>query len=111
MNSYLDGTLVTVATYSGSIASPVGGFRDSSGNLADPTTVVLKYQVGNAPEVTATYPSSPIVKDAVGLYHANLDTTGLAPNSPVIESYRWIGTGAVQAPAQNAFEIRPPNPA
>lgn len=111
MNSYIDGSLVRVATYSGPVASPLGGFRDINGNLADPTTVVLKYQPAGSPEVTVTYPAAPIVKDATGLYHADEDTTGAAPVNPVICSYRWIGTGAVQATAQNAFEVRPPNPA
>lgn len=112
MNSYLAGSLVQVATYSGSVSSPVGGFRDASGNLADPTTVTLKYRAGPAAaETTAVYPAAPIVKDGVGLYHAALDTTGsaTATTGPVIWPYEWIGTGAVQAPAQNQFEVYPPS--
>ena len=112
MNSYLSGSVVRVATYSGSVASPLGGFRDASGNLADPTTVTLKYQAGpQATETTIVYPDARIVKDSVGLYHADLDTTGSAPagSKPVIWPYEWIGTGTVQAPAQNAFEVTPPN--
>lgn len=108
MNSYLDGTLVTVATYSGSVGSPLGGFRDRSGNLADPTTVTLKYAKAGTPETVVTYPNAPIVKDSAGLYRADIDTTGSAPVNPIIWSYEWIGTGAVQAPAQNQFEVRPP---
>lgn len=111
MNSYVDGSLIQVATYSGSVGSPLGGFRDISNDLADPTVVTLKYQVPGSAEVTVVYPDARITKDAVGLYHADLDSTGSAPTSPVIWSYRWIGTGAVQATAQAQFEIRPPNPA
>ena len=112
MNSYLDGSLVTVATYTGSALNPQGGFRDRTGALADPTTVKLKYRAGPAAaETVVTYPSPPIVKDAVGLYHADLDTTSsaTAATGPVIWPYEWIGTGAVQAPAQNKFEVIPPD--
>lgn len=108
MNSYLDGSLVTVATYTGSVANPVGGFRDANGNLADPTTVTLKYAKAGSPETVVVYPAAPIIKDAVGLYRANIDSTGSAPVNPIIWSYEWIGTGTVQAPAQNQFEVRPP---
>lgn len=109
MNSYLAGTLVRVATYSGSTSSPVGGFRDATGTLADPTTVTLKYRAGTGAVTTVTYPSAPVVKDATGLYHADLDTTGSATTAPVIWLYEWIGTGTVQAPAQNQFEVDAPS--
>ena len=110
MNTYLDGSVVRVMTYSGSVLAPQGGFRDASGNLADPTTVTLKYRAGPTGTVTTVvYPAAPIVKDAVGLYHADLDTTGTttATGKPVIWSYYWDGTGAVQAPAQAQFEVSP----
>lgn len=108
MNSYLEGTLVTVATYSGSIANPLGGFRDENGLLTDPSTVTLKYAPAGSAEVVVMYPNAPIVKDGEGLYHANLDSTGSAPTDPVIWSYEWLGTGTVQAVAQAQFEITPP---
>lgn len=104
-NQYLTGSLVRVATYGGSIAAPVGGFRDVNGNLADPTVVILKYKPGVAANtLTITYPTAPIVKDSVGLYHADLDTTGLV--LPIDEwSYEWIGTGIIQAVAKAIFEV------
>lgn len=104
-NTYLTGALVSVATYSGTIASPVGGFRDNNGNLADPTTITLKYKPGEkATTIVVVYPAAPIIRDGVGLYHANLDTTGLT--IPIDEwDYEWIGTGTIQAPAKNFFNV------
>lgn len=103
-NTYLAGSLVRVATYVGDIASPVGGFRDDTGTLADPTTVTLKYRPGvSAMVVTVIYPAEPIVRDEAGLYHADLDTTGEPTDT---WTYEWIGTGAVQAIADNTFQVQ-----
>lgn len=102
MSTYLAGSLVTVATYSGSVASPAGGFRNADGVLADPMVVVLRYRAAGQPLVTVTYPDARIVRDGTGLYRANLDTTG----SPAGQwSYEWIGTGLIQAAAEGAFEV------
>jgi hypothetical protein len=107
VNTYAQGSLVRVATYSGTVAAPVGGFRDINGNLADPATVTLKYKPGqNMTTVVVVYPASPIVKDAVGLYHADLDTTSES-SIPLDEwTYEWIGFGTIQAAAQSVFEVQ-----
>lgn len=103
-NTYLAGSLVRVATYAGDVASPVGGFRDADGNLADPTTVTLKYRPGvSASVVTVVYPAVPITRDDTGLYHADLDTTGFTTDT---WSYEWVGTGEVQAIADSAFQVQ-----
>jgi hypothetical protein len=109
VNTYYTGSLVRMATYSGTLATPTGGFRDVNGNLADPTTVVLKYKPGSAAAtVTITFPDVRISKDAVGLYHADVDTTGLLPAGVALDewTYEWIGTGAIIAPALNIFEVK-----
>jgi len=107
VNSYLAGSLVRVATYSGPISSPTGGFRDATGTLADPTTVTLSYRPGPGQAlVVVTYPSAPIIKDGTGLYHADLDTT--AATVSAVWTYEWDGTGAVQAPARNSFAVDVP---
>jgi hypothetical protein len=105
MNStYLAGSLVRVATYAGTVASPAGGFRDSSGNLVDPEQVVLKYQPGaSASVVTVTYPAAPVTRDGTGLYHADLDTTGSPAGA---WTYVWEGSGGAQAAAQGAFTVQ-----
>lgn len=103
-NTYLAGSLVRVATYAGSIADPVGGFRDADGILADPTTVTLKYRPGaQAQVVTVAYPAVPLARDDAGLYHADLDTTGADTDT---WTYEWVGTGEVQAIASGAFQVQ-----
>jgi hypothetical protein len=107
VNVYAQGSLVRVATYSGTIAAPVGGFRDINGNLADPITITLKYRPGQAAAtITVIYPASPAIKDAVGLYHADLDTTSES-SIPLDEwTYEWIGFGTIQAAAQSIFVVQ-----
>lgn len=103
-NTYLAGSLVRVATYAGGLPEPAGGFRDANGVLADPTTVTLKYRPGmSASVVTVIYPANPVVRDAAGLYHADLDTTGFSTDT---WTYEWIGTGDVQAIADNTFQVQ-----
>jgi hypothetical protein len=103
-NTYLAGSLVRVATYTGPVTSPSGGFRTTGETLADPTMVVLKYKPGvSATVVTVTYPAAPIVRDAAGLYHADLDTTGASTDT---WSYTWDGTGACQAIAEGQFQVQ-----
>lgn len=106
VNTYYAGTLVRVATYTGLIASPTGGFRDNTGTLADPVLVVLQYRTSeNGPLTTITTPDSRIVHDATGLFHADLDTTGSAE---ALWTYAWSGAGGLQAvsPPGN-FQVRP----
>jgi len=103
-NTYLAGSLVRVSTYASGSVSPVGGFRDADGNLADPSVVTMKYRPGVAAAVvTVTYPASPIVRDGTGLYHADLDTTGAATDT---WTYLWDGQGAVQAIADSFFYVQ-----
>lgn len=107
MNSYLAGSLVRVANYSGSVANPTGGFRDSSGVLADPTVVRLEYRAGpGQPLVTLTYPATGMVKDATGLYHLDWDTTPALVSA--VWTYGWFGTGALQAAAEGSFAVDVP---
>jgi hypothetical protein len=109
VNRYLSGNTVRVATYSGPVNSPAGGFRDASGNLTDPGMVTLSWRTGQEqPVQSTTYPSSLIVKDGTGLYHADLDTSG----ATTIDTwtYEWSGAGGVQAAAVNSFAVTIPFP-
>ena len=106
MNSYPAGTLVRVATYTGTVLNPVGGFRDSSGALADPVIVTLAYRTSQTGLfTTVTYPAPPLARDGVGLYHADLDTTGGGGH---VWTYVLDGIGGVQAIAGNSFIVRNP---
>jgi hypothetical protein len=107
VNTYLAGNLIRVASYSGLVTSPTGGFRDATGTLADPSVVTLKYRPGpGAALVTVTYPASPIVRDGAGLYHADLDTSAAIVTATW--TYEWSGTGTVQALAASAFGVTIP---
>jgi hypothetical protein len=107
VNTYLAGNIVRVATYSGTISAPAGGFQDQNGVPADPTVITLSYRPGpGAAEVTIIYPDARIVRDGAGLYHADLDTTGTSPSATW--TYLWDGTGAIQAAAANAFIVTAP---
>jgi hypothetical protein len=103
-NTYLAGSLVRVATYTGGLANPVGGFRDANGVLADPSQITLKYQPGvDAEPVTVVFPASPVIQDGTGLYHADIDTTGADTDT---WTYLWQGTGSVQAVAEGTFGVQ-----
>jgi hypothetical protein len=102
-NSYVVGSLVRVSSYGGTIASPTLGYRDINGTLIDPTAVILIYRDGLGNRTSVTYPTAPIIKDGVGLYHADLDTTGKVGNW----DYEWASTGTGQAANKNTFQVTP----
>lgn len=97
-NTYMSGTLVRSKA----------AFTDVTGAAADPTTVTLKYRKGAGATTTVVYPSAPIIKDATGAYHADLDTTGWAGPGNLVELAQWQGTGTVQAIAVDSWLISPP---
>jgi len=69
--------------------------------------VTLEYRPGHGqPLVTIIYPDARIVRDGTGLYRSGIDTTPAAVSD--VWTYEWIGTGAVQAPARNAFAVDVP---
>lgn len=82
---------------SGSLVTTSAAFVNEAGSAADPTTVTLKYKLDAASTITVVYPSSPIVKDATGNYHADLPTAGFT--GPGVQHWfvEWTGTGAVTA--------------
>lgn len=100
-NTYVAGALVRVSSYGGTIAVPTLGYQDISGTLIDPTTVILAYTNGSGVRTTATYPAAPIVKDGVGLYHADLDTTASVGQW----DYEWSSTGTGQAANRGFFFV------
>ena len=69
-------------------------FTSISGTAVDPDTVTFAWQVQGGASGTYTYtngsgdPSSVIVKDGTGLYHADIDTTSFGAG---IWLYTWAG--------------------
>jgi hypothetical protein len=98
MPTYMSGTLVRTRA----------AFTDVTGAAADPTTCTLKYKQGAAAAVTVVYPSAPIVRDGVGGYHADLDTSGWAGPGNRLDIQQWSGTGNVQAIGDDTWEVEPP---
>ncbi len=98
MNVYTEGSAVRLTAT----------FTDpTNGNAAiDPTGIVLTLGQGGllAPAPTAyTYGvGTVVVRDSVGNYHADIDTTGFAAGTWWAN---WTGTGAVQAAAQESFGV------
>lgn len=92
---YYAGTLVRMASYGGTILVPTLGFRDLSGILVDPSTVQISYQDPTmGAKTTITYPAGGVIKDAVGLYHLDVDTTG----KPGLWRYEWISPNQILTP-------------
>ena len=85
-----------MATNSGPVSSPVGGFLNASGVLTDPATVTITIR-----DATGAITNPAPVKDGVGLYHYDIDTTG----KPGIWTYEWKGSGGIQAIAANQFTV------
>ena len=69
-------------------------FTSISGTAVDPDTVTFAWQVQGGASGKYTYtngsgdPSSVIVRDGVGLYHADIDTT----SRPGTWVWRWSGS-------------------
>lgn len=90
MALYTSGTLVTVT----------GTFTNLEGALTDPTTVTMTYAPAGSATVTTVTPS----RVSMGIYTANIDTTGFGA---VEVAYEFDGTGACQASGKASFWTQP----
>src|SRR5258707_2398472 len=98
MNTYKSGTL----------ARSSAAFVNTAGAAADHTTITLKYKLGNGAVQTVVYPAAPTVRDSAGNYHADFDTTGWSGPGNRLDIQEWIGTGAVVAINDDAWQVEPP---
>lgn len=73
-------------------------FKNAAGVLTDPTTVTLLWRRHGETDTTWTVTAGQIVKDSVGVYHADIPVT-----EPGLHYFRWVGTGAVVAAAEGTF--------
>lgn len=87
----------TISITAGTTLRTAAVFTDLiSGEPADPATIKAGYQLGDADPVSTTFDVGPIVKDGIGLYHWDIDTTGFAlPQTVVIMVIYWQGIGDV----------------
>jgi hypothetical protein len=94
MNQYLQGSLVTVSA---------AFIDDVTRTPVDPSSITLKIGTGPMAETVYTYGSgNVIVRDATGVYHAEIDTTSFVAG---IWYYQWDGTGNCQAIDAEQFQI------
>jgi len=77
-------------------------FTDANAAAIDPTTVSVEYGAPGVAPTTQTYNPGNVVRDGVGLYHYDLDTTSL---SGLID-YDWISTGTGQAAAGGQLVVQ-----
>jgi hypothetical protein len=99
VNVYPSGTIVRTTAAS---------FTNVSGVVADPTTITLKYRRGSGSITSVLYPTAPIIKDSVGNYHADLDTSGFAGPGQELWLTEWIGTGNVAVIGNDAWFVEAP---
>lgn len=84
--------------------STAPGFKDLAGTLVDPTTVNLKWRVAGGTTTTWTWtsgtPGPNIVRDSVGLFHADITVVAAG-----LHYFRWEGTGAIVAAEESTFSV------
>lgn len=77
-------------------------FKNNSGVLTDPTTIVLKVKTPDNVITTYTYGSdAEIIKSSTGKFYADLDISQIG-----IHFYRWEGSGSLQAAGESKFTIK-----
>lgn len=76
-------------------------FTDINGQVADPSTVVAKYQDGGGSETTRTYPTG-VTKTGTGRYYTDIDVANAGR-----WYVRWNGTGDVVAAVEETFTVQP----
>lgn len=74
-------------------------FRDLTGAVADPTTIVVMYRDPSGNVTTKTYVSDPeVVRDSLGGFHLDIDV-----DEAGTWTYRVEGAGAVVAAGETTF--------
>lgn len=88
---------------------------DTEGNPtstpSDPDVVVFLFQVDGSEPVQYTYGTDEeVVRDGVGLYHVDLDTTPFTPptTDPFRVTYEWASSGAPQVTDAGSFMVEQP---
>jgi hypothetical protein len=96
MSAIYPGNIVTVRTNDPDVAG--SGFKNAAGVLTDPTLVRLLWHRHGEADTIWLVTAGQVVKDAVGVYHADITVT-----EPGLHYFRWEGTGAVVAAAEGTF--------
>lgn len=78
-------------------------FTNASGTATDPTTVTLRWRLGQTGDETVLVygVDSEVVKDGSGAFHVDIEVTDHG-----VYYYRWEGTGTVEAAEAGQFYSR-----
>ena len=84
-------------------------FSDPVTNLPiDPAVVKLTFGTKTAPTTWTYLATGTIVRDSLGTFHADLDTSGgIVGSKPTTWNYEWTSTGVGQAASVGSFTIMP----
>jgi hypothetical protein len=94
VNKYVSGTRVR------SIAT----FTNAAGAAADPDTTTFKVRAGSGATTTDAGPT----RDALGVFHRDIDTAGWSGPGELLYTTEWIGTGAVAVVSEpDYFKVVP----
>lgn len=85
----------------GSLVQVTGTFKNASGVLTDPSTVVCTVE---DPAGNVTTPAT--TKQSTGIWYAQIDLTGAVAG---LWWYRFAGTGTCQAAEENSFYVEASN--
>lgn len=78
-----------------------GSFRNSSGNLANPSIVHLKLKTSSGHEYTYTFGAEPaLTNDSPGVFSYRF-----VPNRAGKWSYRWVGSGTIRTAEETFFTV------
>lgn len=91
-----------ISPVAGSLVTLTVTIKDPAGQLIDPTTLKVVYRVRSRPPVSFTYGvDAALIRDGVGLYHVDVDSTDQAgPWTAEV-----ITTGVGQGADDTAFKV------
>jgi hypothetical protein len=92
------GSIVRVRTNDPDVAG--SGFKNDAGALTDPTTVALRWHRHGEVDTVWTLAGGQVVKDSVGVYHADITTA-----EPGLHYFRWEGGGALVVTIEGTFSV------
>jgi hypothetical protein len=84
----------------GDVAHIVGEFKNAAKQLADPSAVTLVVRTPAGVETTYVVAAGQIVKDSVGVFHADIPLTASGR-----WNWKWVGTGVVAAVDEGAIFV------
>lgn len=90
--------------YAGQAVQTTVTFKNPTGVLADPTTVVLKFRSGGTTTTYTYLTGTEITRVSTGKYQATLTTAASAVQTWTVE---WIGTGTCAAVGVSTFRVAP----